>query len=465
MSTPTKQLPAADDPRIQLLDDTWFVTIFAVLLATALPWFLSDFNIDFSRATLGIFALGVIHVVLTTDALRKHMSAAWRQYGLAGLHAAGVVVLGFIWLHAGGIANPLFVLAFALPVIGASFISRWQPYLTATIAVMVIFAVVLSQVPELRWYVSGFGTAGARLASLFGAEHSAVGTPIPGFSQPFSYYAVLLQVLAVLLFGCAVAADSLGTMFERLCTHLAAARAEAERGQELWKTLTEHLPLPAFLVDADTLCVICASEQAVTDLLPPESAPAGRPFFESVQFSYPDVVQNLIEGTGGVAPGAMIRLTGELHATDVSVRHMPYPGRRLALVVIRDVTDAMCVRIALDMAGHAALVVNSRGRVKAFNKAALALFPGTRIGADVSLGESSPSAWGAFWWQSGITSRRRALVEIRQRTYEVSRSAVVLPGEQESLHVVALRPVATTQSAEAAAHASTQSSPIEVEPR
>jgi hypothetical protein len=465
MSTATTQVPVRDDPRIHLLDDTWFVTIFAVLLATALPWFLSDFDIDFSRATLGIFALGLIHVVLTTDALRERMSGAWRQYGLAGLQAAGVVVLGFIWLHAGGITNPLFVLAFALPVIGASFISRWQPYLTAAIAVMVIFAVVLAQVPELRWYVSGFGTAGARVASLFGVEDSGVRMPIPGFYQPFSYYAVLLQVLAVLLFGCAVAADSLGAMFERLSTHLAAARAEAQRGQELWKTLTEHLPLPAFLVDADTLRVICASAQATTDFLPAGAAAAGRPFLEVVQFSYPDVVQNLIEGAGGVAPGAMIRVTGQLRATEVSVRHMPYPGRRLALVVIRDVTDATCVKIALDMADHAALVVDSRGRVKAFNKAALALFPGTRIGTEVSLGLASPSAWGAFWWQSGITGRRKALVEIRQRTYEVTRSVVALPGEQESLHVVALRPIAKASSGDVDAHASTHPRPTEVEPR
>jgi hypothetical protein len=459
------QLPAEDDPRIYLLGDTWFVTIFAVLLATALPWFVSDFDIDFTRATLGMFALGVIHVVLTTDALPKRMSRAWRKYPLATLHAAAVIVLGFIWLHAGGIANPLFVLAFALPVIGASFISRWQPYVTAALAVMVIFAVVLSQVPELRWYVSGFGAAGAWVASLFGVEDSAMRTPVPGFYAPFSYFAVLLQVLAVLLFGCAVAADSLGTVFERLRTHLAAARAEAERGQELWKTLTEHLPLAAFLVDADTLCVICASEQAATDILPANATPAGRPFFEIVHFSYPDVVQNLIEGAGGVAPGAMIRVTGELRATEVSVRHMPYPGRRLALVVIRDVTDATCVKIALDMADHAALVVDSRGHVKAFNKAALALFPGTRIGTDVSLGLPSPSAWGAFWWQSGITGRRKAHVEIRQRTYEVTRSAVVLPGEEESLHVVALRPVAKTQSGDAPVRASTEPRPIEVEPR
>src|SRR5579862_6595017 len=141
MSTPTMQLPNRDDSHNHLLDDIWFVTIFAVLLATSLPWYVSGFDIDFARATLGMFILGVIYLVLTTNALPNRKSPAWRKYALVSLHAAGVIALGFIWLHAGGIANPAFVLAFVLPVIGATFISRWQPYLTAALAVTVIFGV------------------------------------------------------------------------------------------------------------------------------------------------------------------------------------------------------------------------------------------------------------------------------------------------------------------------------------
>ena len=141
MSTPKTQRLAGDDPHVHLLDDTWFLTIFAVLLATALPWFVSALDIDFARASYGIFALGVLHVALSTGAVPKGMSPVWRKRVLATLHAVGVIVLGFIWLHAGGTANPLFLLAFALPVIGASFISRWQPYLAAALAVVVVFAI------------------------------------------------------------------------------------------------------------------------------------------------------------------------------------------------------------------------------------------------------------------------------------------------------------------------------------
>ena len=463
MSTPKTEPLAGDAPRVHLLDDTWFVTIFAVLLATALPWFVSAFDIDFARASVGIFALGVLQFALSAGAVPKRMSLMWRKRVLAILHAVGVIVLGFIWQHAGGTANPLFLLAFALPVIGASFIARWQPYLAAALAVIVVFAILMSQEPELRWYVSGFGAVGAWLASIFAAEGSAVSAPIPGFYAPFGYVAVLLQVFAVLLFGCAVAADYVGAVLERLRTQAAAARADAERGQELWATLTEHLPVPAFLVDADTLRVICASEPAVSGMLPTGESPVGRAFFETVRFSYPDVVQNLIEGTGGVAPDVMIHVAGELRATEVSVRHIPYTDRRFALVAVRDVTDATCVRIALDLAEHAALVVDSRGHVKALNKPALGLFPGTRIGTSVS-GLLSPSGWGATWWQSGL-GRRKALVEIRQHSYEATCSSVVLPGEEESLHVVALRPTAKAQSRIGFAAAPNPPKSLEVGPR
>ena len=41
------------DPRVHLLDDTWLLTIFAVLLAIALPWFVSGLHIDFAATAAG----------------------------------------------------------------------------------------------------------------------------------------------------------------------------------------------------------------------------------------------------------------------------------------------------------------------------------------------------------------------------------------------------------------------------
>lgn len=438
--------PDRDDRPVQLLDDTWLLTIFAIVLAVALPWFVSAFDIDFGAASWGVLGLGAIYVALTTAAGLSRADTAWRTRALALLHATGVIVMGFIWQQGGGLQNPAFLVVFALPVIGASFISRWQPYLTAALAILVVTAVALSQAPELRWYASGFGTAGAWLATFFGQEGAAVSAPFPGFYAPFGYPLVLLEVFAVLLFACAVAAEYLGTVFEAIRANVAIARAEAERGQELWTTLIEHLPVPAFLVEVDTLQVICASEHVAPAFCAPHAAQAGSNFLETIRFSYPDVVRELIAGEGGVVRPSMIRVAGQLRAGEVRVQHIAHKGRRFALVIIDDMTEAFCIKAALDSADHAALVVDSKARVIAFNKPARGLFAGSEFGAEASRLLSHPGS-GTRWWEPGLAGRRKMHVEVQRRIYQVTSSAVALPGEEESLYVIAFLPVARTGAA------------------
>ena len=432
--------PAWTDPRVHLLDDTWLLTIFAILLATALPWLGSSFEVDFAAAALGLLALAALHVAFTALINPARASGAWRSRALIVLHALGMIIVGFIWHHAGGLQNPAFLMVFVLPVVGAIFLSRWQPYLMAAVAVLVVGWVALSQAPELRWYLTGLNAAGGWLAAVFGTQAATLNMPFSGFYAPSNYFVVLLEVFAILLFACAVAAEYLGTVFDRLHAHVFAARAEAERGQELWATLIENLPLPALLVDTDTLQVICASEQVALRLSAEGSPPAGQNIFEAIHFSYPDVIQGLIGGAGGVARLSAVRVAGELRMCQVRVQHVAQRGRRFALVIIEDITEAFCAQAALDAADYAAFVVDSNGRVLAFNRPAHGLFPGTEIGARISSLLSPDAA--AHWWEPTLTARRKMHLEILQRVYQVTSSPLSLPGEEERIHVVALRPVA-----------------------
>ena len=444
----TRLLPVLDpdDPRIQLLDDVWQLTIFAVLLAVALPWFVSSFDIDFAAAAWGVFALGAIQVALASLSEVRGASAAWANRARSLLHATGVVVIGIVWQHAGGLQNPMFLAAFVLPVIGASFVSRWHPYVTAVLAVLVVAAVALYQAPELRWYAAGLGTGWAWLANLVGAEGVAAGVPFPGFYAPSGYGVVLLEVFAILMFVCAVAADYFGNVFDRLHAHLAVARVDAERGQELWTALIQRVPVPALLVDADTLQVICGSDHLSPAICPTDTPVAGRGLFESIRFSYPDVVQELITGVGGVTSPCMIRVTDQLRATEVHVQHVGHKGRRFALVIIDDKSDAFYARAALDAADDATLVVDARGQVIAFNKPARGLFAAADVGAEAARVLAHPGS-GARWWEPGLTGRRRMHVEIHRRIYQVTSSTIALPGEEESLYVIAFLPVARAGAA------------------
>lgn len=441
----TQRLPALtwSDPRIHLLDDTWLLTIFAILLATVVPWLVSALDINFVAACLGLLALGVIHIAFTV--VGKPVRAGERRLALMLLHIAGILVVGFVWMNVGGLQNPAFLMVFVLPVVGAIFLSRWQPYLMALLAIVVAAVVALAQAPELRWYVPGLDTIGATLAAMLGRQSTAAGSTFPGFYAPSSFYAVLLQVFAILIFASAVAAEYLGTIFERLHAHVDVARAEAERGQAFWTTLIEAMPVPALLVDSDTLQVLCAS----TCSEPYQAAESitGRKLFEAIQFSYPEMVHELITGNGGVVPLSMIKVADRLRATAVHVRHLTPTGRRFTLVVIQDQTEQLTTHAALDVSGQATLVLDSQGRLLAFNKPAQALFAALEKDADashlLSLGGLPPR-----WWEPGLTGRRKMHIEIGPRVYQVTCSATPLPGEDERLYTVALLPMGRAAIAE-----------------
>jgi hypothetical protein len=452
-----------DDPRVHLLDDVWLLTIFALLIAIGLPWFVSGFELQLGAASCGLLALGAIHMIFTRMA-EDTLPTPWQHRALGLLHVVGVLVIGFIWQHAGGLQNPLLLSVFALPVIGAIFLSRWQPYLTALVAILVVMAGAFIEVPELRWYASGLGAGGAWLASLFDGETARLSVPFSGFYAPASYFIVLLEVFAVLILACAVAAEYLGTIFERLYLHVRVAQEEAARGQELWAMLIEQLPLPALLVDADTLRVVCASELASQALCADGTPIAGVALFDAIRLSYPEPVQELILGEDGWVPQAVARLRGELRVTRIRVHHLAQKGRRFALVLIEDATEAFAVKTGLDAAEHAALIVDSRGQVLAFNKPAAGLFAGVAIGIDASSLVAQSGTAGP-WWHPGVSSRRRMHMEISPHIFQVTSAAVPLPGEEEPFYVIALLPVAKAQLAEQAASDSTMGTRILVRAR
>lgn len=441
-ATQALPLPEWDDPQAQLLEDTWVLTLFAVLLATAVPWFVSSLNIDFAAASWAVLALGLCYLAMSLLATERATSA-WRRRLVGLLHAAGVVGLGFLWHACGGLQNPAFLLAFALPVIGASALSRGQPYLTAVLSLLVVGAVGLVEAPELRWYVADLRTAGrwlAPLAPLLSPTSGDAGGLFAGFYAPVGYDVALLEVFSILLMACAVAAESLGYAFQRLIDHLSAARAEGAQAQQLWAMLLQQLPAPALLVDSETLQVLVASERFAS-FLGATVAAVGRPLLEALPISYPERLQELVSGHGG-------KLTVVLHAPErlrlaqLQVQQLLSDGRRLALLLLEDNTAAYCIGAALDADEHATLVIDAQARVLASNKPARALFPTAVPGADAAevLLPLAPSGGAARWWEPGLAGRRRLQLSIAHRRYQALCSGVALPGEEQGLYVIALAP-------------------------
>ncbi len=438
--------PAWTDPRTHLLDDIWLLAIAAILLAIVIPWLLTPFDIDLPLASLGVLALGGVHVIFAALSESGRPRTRGRARLLATVHGLGVVFIGFIWLNAGGLQNSAFLAVFALPVIGSVFVSRWQPYLMSVLSIVVVTVVALAQEPELRWYAAGVNGV-ARTVTAFLGGGTAGSSPFPGFYAPSGYFVVTLQVFAVLVIACAVAAEHLGSVFERMYANLVNARAEAQRGQDMWTALIEQLPVPAVLVDADSAQVICASAQLAPSFCELDAHVEGNDLYQVIRFSYPEVLQQLVGGFGGTAPLTMIHVGSEVRVTDVRVQHVSQRGRRFALLLITDATDAFIRRAALEAADHAALIVDARGRVLGFNHQVTVLFPDANVGVEVrALLEKAGFA--PDWFEPQLGGKRRTLIELPPRLFQVTMTPVVLPGEEERIHVIAFLPTGRASDAD-----------------
>jgi PAS domain-containing protein len=438
------QQPVWHHPRVHLLDDTWLLTIVAILIATALPWFASGFEVDVGMAAWGLLVLGGIHVAFALLGSPSRTPGRWHGRVLTLLCLAGVAAIGFIWAHAGALRNPVFPMVFALPVVSSIFLSRWHPYLLAAAGVLVTAVVALSQSPELRWFAAGLVGSDLWLSWLFGAQNTAPQATFTGFYAPSSYV-VLLEVFAVLLFACAFAAEYLGSLFERLNARSVMAQAETERAQALWAGLIERLPVPVLLVDPDTLRIVAASELAQTAFLIGEASVEDCWLFDALRFSYPEIVQELVAGNDGSVPRTVLHVGEQVRMCEVRVIHIAHKGRRLALLTLQDVTELFHARTVLDSSEYAALLIDGRGCILTFNTPATALFGELEVGMDASrllqMAQGAP-----LWWEPGLSGRSKLHLEIGPRLFQVTSSAVVLPGEEHRVFSVSLVPVARAEA-------------------
>ncbi len=440
-----QSLPNAhwQNPRIHLLDDLWLLTILAIVLAIGVPWLFSGFAVQAGVASWGLLGLGAVHIAFTTLASPARSVGRWRDNTLTLLDAIGVILIGFVWAHVGGLQNPLFLMVFVLPVMGSMFLSRWHPFLIALLSILVVIVVAISQAPELRSYASSLLGSETLLNQLFGRQGPELQSSFAGFYAPTGYLVAVLEVFTVILLACAVAAEYVGTIFERLIANSIVARSDSEKAQELWATLIERLPLPALLVDPSSLRIVACSDAARTFLRIGDAAPDGRNLFEVARFSFIDLIQELIAGALGTASLMAMRVEDEVRLTQVNVLQVVHKKRRLALLMIEDVTESFCLKAAWDTSEYAALVVDSQGRVRAFNKPTATLFSGVKVGVNAEQLLSQLVA-GLPWWEPGLTRRRKMHIEIDSRIYEVTSSEIALPGEEQRLYSVSLLPVART---------------------
>ena len=455
--------PVWQNPRVHLLDDVWLLTIIAIIVVIGIPWASVGFEPQLAGVSWGLLALGAIHVAFTLLASAAPSPHRWHGAALTLLNAVGVALIGFIWAHAGGLQNPLFLAVFVLPVLGSIFLSRWQPFMIAVLTILVVAAVSLGQAPDLRSYLSTVLGRGSWLQE-FAKQSPDLQTSFPGFYAPTSYLVALLEIFTVVMLACAVAAEYLGTIFERMMASGALARADSEQAQKLWVTLIERLPIPALLIDPNSLRIVGNSDAALAYLHGADGPFEGRNLFDVVRFSFADLIQEVIAGASGGASLTTIHIADEVRLTQVRVLQVVHKKRRLALLTLEDATEAFCLRAALEASEYAVIVVDAAGRIRALNRLSAELFGGAQIGANADQ-LLSHTVSGLRWWEPGLTRRRKMHIEIGSRIYEVTTSEVALPDDERRLYSTAFLPVARAEVVDTAANRLVQLRPPQSVPR
>ncbi len=423
--------------RKRVFDDVWLVTLFIILLGIAVPWFLRLLDVPLGPVLWSLFGFGTVYLVLARwgDSF-EDPAAILVIIGL--VQAAGVLFIGLVWHLAGGAQNPVFLLAFAVPVVaGGMVLPHWQAYATAILSVLTVFTVALMNAPELRWYLYQAGLPAEWLLSRLPDLSAGAPQPFPGLTTLPGYLIVLLISFTVLLLSLAVMTDSFKTLVLRVYGQLASADDALTALESLSTEMLRSSPTPTALLYADTLGVAQASESFMRRLLLKPGDLPDKNLFGLIEFSYPEIIQELIAGSGGEVPTAVYRVGGELRVARVLVHPIRQGRIRYACIRLDEITDFYYLKAAFDAVEEAVVLIGAERRILYCNRAALDLLPQVAIGVDAAPALRQPNL-PESWWDLGLQRRFERQFELHGRAYRVYGTALRVPGEPDSLNVLRL---------------------------
>lgn len=424
--------------RKRLFDDVWLLTLFVIFVAIAIPWFLRILDLDLGPLAWSLFGFGLAYMagVIATDRIESHQHLL---LVIGTVHALGMLFLGYLWHLVGGLRNPMFLLVFGLPVVAGSLVLlSWRSYVTVLMAVSVVVLVALIEAPELRWYLVQIGVPAEWLIRHLPESSSGVAQHPGAVNAGASYFFVVLELFAVFLVALALMAESFTALLRRLYGRLGASATALDDALGCSREMMRASPVPAALVYADTCKIAEASDRLMDHLALTADALLDGTLFDHIRFSYPDVVEALIFGTGGEIPLAVYRQGNETRMARVRVASIHRRGIRYAYVTIEDISHPHYLQAAFDAGAGAQVVVGADGQIVCFNQAAGRLFEDMHIGMSAALAFNQPHL-PERWWELGLKSRLARRVELGNKPYQVDGVAVEIPGERDPLNLLTLR--------------------------
>jgi hypothetical protein len=426
--------------RKKLCDGAWLVTLFIILLAVGVPWYLGLLSIDFGPLAWGLFGFGGVHFAMEFAArdIKNYRTFAL----LIGIEqCVGTVFVGAMWHYAGNDQNPLFLLIFALPLMAGGLSAQlWQASVTTALSVVTVSTVVWIDSPDFRWQASQLSWFPHFASKILLISPVSSPQPFPGLDTSPSYITTLLLTFALGAVAVTMVSASWNYHLGRLDHRLTASRKSLDEAESLALDILRSTPWPTALVYRDTFQIFQASNSFLTTLLLQSEQIQQDSLFDLVKFSDPEAIVDLITGSGGELAFSTYRVGQELRIARVGVHLLMHEGVGFAYLSLHDLTDDHCLQLALNTVEQPLIVLSSARRILYFNTAAHGVFANLDRGADAQF-QLQVSNLPSGWWELGAYSKRERQVQVDSHRYRALCLAGRIKGEKEALTILSFQPM------------------------
>jgi diguanylate cyclase (GGDEF)-like protein len=365
--------------RKRMLDAAWAVCLVALLATVAVPWFLSVLEIDLARVAMLVFAMALAYLIVgaLTDRFTNQVAVG---IAMRIMPIVSIILMGPLWHLAGGLANPVFLAAFVLPVIlSGIMMSGWTSHVAALLSILVAFSVALAESADLRWYLAG----GRESLYAIIAALPEVGPPSPTFAElrlSPAYYFTILLTFAMTQCLVAFLTTPIASLVLRLDGRLRVSHRLLHEVQGIFHAVLSAAPDPSVVLYADSYQPIQASDSFFHRMLVKPSGIVGKSIFQIVHFENPGRVQAAFQSSHGEIPFCAYRVETETRIANVSFHRTDHAGQEYLYVGWQELTETYYLHAAFDALEEPLLVINAENRLQYANRVAGALFGPTHFG-------------------------------------------------------------------------------------
>lgn len=426
--------------RKRILDAVCVMSLGVVFLTVGIPWFLGIINLNIVPVAWVIFGYALAYLVLATltDRLEER---AQMLLSMQVLQSLGVVALALLWHLAGGMANPMFLMVFTLPVIASGVMMLgWQSYFLALISVIAVSIVAIVESPELKWYLTVHSGRGWDWLENSSIPFTSSIEPFPDLETGLGFQLMILGVFSLFQFTSAALSGSLNNLLLRIHGRLQSSTRALEEIQGIFQSVLHAAPEPGLIIFADSKQVVYANESFIKGMLLKPEAILGKGLFEVMNFSQPERVAEVIEKGAGHVSFCTYYVEKEVRIANILVYRTEHVGTAYIYVGIQDLTDLYYLDATFNAMEDPLMVIGADNRLLYANKISESIVGKIFFGMDMTELLRLPGMT-KDWWQEKLMPTEKWKIESSNKPYEVTKKEVALPGASRSCVVLTFHDV------------------------